>query len=50
MMDHLKEPAAAESLRGAVKAVLAGKKAMSPDLGGKATTVQVGDAVVAAVA
>ncbi len=50
MMDHLKEPAAAETLRAAVKAVLAGKKAMSPDLGGKATTIQVGDAVVAAVA
>ena len=50
MMDHLKEAGAAESLRNAVKVVLGEKRAMSPDLGGKATTIQVGDAVVAAIA
>ena len=50
MMDHLKEAGAAESLRNAVKLVLGEKRAMSPDLGGKATTIQVGDAVVAAIA
>lgn len=50
MLDHLKEPAAAESLRQAVKLVLGERRAMSPDLGGKATTVDVGNAVVTAVA
>jgi tartrate dehydrogenase/decarboxylase/D-malate dehydrogenase len=49
MLDHLKEPAAAETVREAVKKVLAGRKAMSPDLGGNAKTTEVGDAVVAAV-
>jgi tartrate dehydrogenase/decarboxylase/D-malate dehydrogenase len=49
MLDHLKEPAAANAVRNAVKAVLKEKRALSPDLGGKAKTGEVGDAVVGAV-
>jgi tartrate dehydrogenase/decarboxylase / D-malate dehydrogenase len=49
MLDHLKEEAAAAKLRSAVASVLAGGKAMSPDLGGTATTTQVADAVIAAL-
>ena len=49
MLDHLKETATANAVRNAVKAVLKEKRALSPDLGGKAKTTEVGDAVVAAV-
>jgi len=49
MLDHLNEPKAANAVREAVKLVLKEKRAMSPDLGGKAKTTEVGDAVVAAV-
>ncbi len=49
MLDHLKEPAAADAVRNAVKVVLKEKRALSPDLGGKATTKEVGDAVVGAI-
>jgi tartrate dehydrogenase/decarboxylase/D-malate dehydrogenase len=49
MLDHLKETAAANAVRNAVKAVLKEKRALSPDLGGKAKTTEVGDAVVWAV-
>ncbi|MBO0698113.1 MAG: 3-isopropylmalate dehydrogenase [Zavarzinella sp.] len=49
MLDHLKEPATANALRNAVKAVLKEKRALSPDLGGKAKTGEVGDAVVGAI-
>ena len=49
MLDHLKEPAAANAVRNAVKAVLKEKRALSPDLGGKAKTTEVGDAVVGAI-
>jgi len=49
MLDHLKEPAAANAVRNAVKLVLKEKRALSPDLGGKAKTTEVGDAVVGAV-
>ncbi len=50
MLDHLGESAAASTLNGAVKAVLSQGEILTPDLGGKATTVEVGDAVAAAVA
>lgn len=46
MLDHLKEPAAAETIRQAVKTVLGQKLALSPDLGGTASTVDVGNAIV----
>jgi tartrate dehydrogenase/decarboxylase/D-malate dehydrogenase len=49
MLDHLNEPKAASAVRDAVKLVLKEKRALSPDLGGKAKTTEVGDAVVAAV-
>jgi tartrate dehydrogenase/decarboxylase/D-malate dehydrogenase len=49
MLDHLKEPATANAVRNAVKAVLKEKRALSPDLGGRAKTTEVGDAVVGAV-
>src|SRR5262249_59725602 len=49
MLDHLKEKAAADAVRNAVKVVLKEKPALSPDLGGKAKTTEVGEAVVGAV-
>jgi len=49
MLDHLQEAKAADALRLAVARVLKEGKAMSPDLGGKATTTEVGDAVLAAI-
>jgi tartrate dehydrogenase/decarboxylase / D-malate dehydrogenase len=49
MLDHLKEHATANAVRNAVKVVLKEKRALSPDLGGKAKTTEVGDAVVGAV-
>jgi tartrate dehydrogenase/decarboxylase/D-malate dehydrogenase len=49
MLDHLKEPAAAKAVRNAVKTVLKEKRAPSPDLGGKARTTEMGDAVVGAI-
>jgi tartrate dehydrogenase/decarboxylase / D-malate dehydrogenase len=49
MLDHLKEPATATAVRNAVKVVLKEKRALSPDLGGKAKTTEVGDAVVGAI-
>jgi tartrate dehydrogenase/decarboxylase/D-malate dehydrogenase len=49
MLDHLNEPKAAAAVRDAVKLVLKEKRALSPDLGGKAKTTEVGDAVVAAI-
>jgi tartrate dehydrogenase/decarboxylase/D-malate dehydrogenase len=49
MLDHLGEAKGADALRKAVAVVLKEGKAMSPDLGGKATTTEVGDAVVAAL-
>jgi tartrate dehydrogenase/decarboxylase/D-malate dehydrogenase len=49
MLDHLKEEKAADAIRHAVAKVLKEGKAMSPDLGGKATTKEVGAAVLAAL-
>jgi tartrate dehydrogenase/decarboxylase / D-malate dehydrogenase len=49
MLDHLNEKPAAEAVRNAVKVVLKEKRALSPDLGGKAKTTEVGDAVVGAI-
>ncbi len=50
MLDHLNENQAAVTIRTAVAEVLRQGKTMPPDLGGKATTVQVTDAVLAAIA
>ena len=49
MLDHLGLPKAAAATRSAVAAVLADPAVKSPDLGGTATTSQIGDAVLAAV-
>jgi tartrate dehydrogenase/decarboxylase/D-malate dehydrogenase len=49
MLDHLGLTRAAAAVRGAVATVLREGKVLTPDLGGTATTAQVGDAVVAAL-
>jgi tartrate dehydrogenase/decarboxylase/D-malate dehydrogenase len=49
MLDHLGLSDAAGKVRGAVAAVLADGKTLTPDLGGTATTADVGAAVLAAV-
>jgi tartrate dehydrogenase/decarboxylase / D-malate dehydrogenase len=49
MLDHLGLAKSAAALRGAVSKVLASGEVKTPDLGGKATTTQMGDAVVSAV-
>jgi tartrate dehydrogenase/decarboxylase/D-malate dehydrogenase len=46
MMDHLGEAEAASAILEAVQDVLEEGKIVTPDLGGKATTEEVGDAVV----
>jgi tartrate dehydrogenase/decarboxylase/D-malate dehydrogenase len=50
MLEHLGEPAAAQRLMRAVEAVTARGDVLTPDLGGTATTAQVTDAVIAALA
>lgn len=49
LLDHLGQPKAAAALHSAVAKVLKDRKVMTPDLGGKATTSQIGDAVLAAL-
>ena len=49
MLDHLGEEKAGDAVEKAALAVLAEAKTLTPDLGGTATTSQVGDAVVAAL-
>ena len=49
MLGHLGLEDASRATRDAVAKVLAERKVLTPDLGGKATTTQMGDAVVAAV-
>ncbi len=49
MLEHLGEAKAAQQLMAAIETVTARKEVVPPDLGGKATTVQVTDAVIAAV-
>lgn len=50
MLDHLGLAKSAEAVRSAVAAVLKAEKVKTPDLGGQATTTQMGDAVLAAIA
>ena len=47
LLEHIGETAIAEKIRKAVDAVLSEKKALTPDLGGKATTEAYRDAVIA---
>ncbi|MGN6814421.1 MAG: isocitrate/isopropylmalate family dehydrogenase, partial [Thermomicrobiales bacterium] len=49
MLDHLGQPAAATAITEAIAAVTAAGTTLTPDLGGTATTVQVSDAIVAAL-
>jgi tartrate dehydrogenase/decarboxylase/D-malate dehydrogenase len=49
MLDHLGQPRSAAALQGAVARVLKEAKVRTPDLGGKATTIEMGDAVIAAL-
>ncbi|MEQ8227329.1 MAG: tartrate dehydrogenase [Rhodospirillales bacterium] len=49
LLEHLGETAAAQRLMTAVERVTGSREAVSPDLGGNATTSQVTDAVLAAV-
>jgi len=49
MLEHLGEYAAASHLRRAVEQVLAAGQALTPDLGGTASTKQTADAVIAAL-
>ena len=49
MLSHLGEDAASGAVEAAALSVLAGGATLTPDLGGSATTAQVGDAVKAAV-
>jgi isocitrate dehydrogenase (NAD+) len=49
MLTHLKEAAASERLRKAVEAVYADGKKVTADVGGKATTSEFTDAVIAAM-
>ena len=45
MLDHLGQPRAAERVRGAVQQVLLAAAPRTPDLGGQASTAEVGEAV-----
>jgi tartrate dehydrogenase/decarboxylase / D-malate dehydrogenase len=49
MLDHLRLPKSAAAVRQAVAKVLKAGKTKTPDLGGKATTIDMAEAVLAAV-
>jgi len=49
MLDHLGYTAAATAVRSAVASLLEAGSPLTPDLGGKATTTEVGAAVAARV-
>ena len=49
MLDHLGQGVAAKAIIGAMQAVIEQGRALTPDLGGRATTSQFGDAVAAAL-
>ncbi|HEY8600978.1 MAG TPA: tartrate dehydrogenase [Thermomicrobiales bacterium] len=49
MLDHLEQPDAARAIEAAISAVTASGQSLTPDLGGTATTVALGDAIAAAV-
>jgi 3-isopropylmalate dehydrogenase len=50
MLDHLEQPRAATRVRRAVRQVLSAPRPRTPDLGGDATTKEVGEAVRSALA
>lgn len=49
MLDHLEQPEAARAIEAAISAVTASGQSLTPDLGGSATTVELGEAIAAAV-
>ncbi len=49
MLDHLGEASAAKRMMSAIETVTSRGEALSPDLGGKATTHQVTEAIIAAI-
>ena len=49
MLDHLGHPDAAAAIETAIETVLAEKSLLTPDMGGKATTAQLGSAIADAV-
>jgi len=50
MLDHLQQPEAAAAIMRAIEAVTASGEVLTPDLGGKARTSEVTDAVIAQLA
>ena len=50
MLRHLEEDQAADKIEGAIAAVLAKPDIRTPDIGGKATTSDLGDAIAHEVA
>jgi tartrate dehydrogenase/decarboxylase/D-malate dehydrogenase len=49
MLDHLGHPALHQRIVGAIERVVASGKLKTPDLGGKATTQQIADAICSEV-
>ena len=50
MLEHLGEPEAAAAITTAMETVLAqGQRALTPDMGGNATTAELGKAVASAL-
>ena len=49
MLDHLGQPEAARAIEAAIAVVTAAGRSLTPDLGGTATTVELGEAIAAAV-
>ena len=49
LLEHLNQPKAATAVWNAVVKTLSARKTKTPDLGGTATTTQMGDAVLAAL-
>ena len=50
MLEHIGEAEAGDRIRSALRAVVADKKAVTPDLGGSASTSQFADAIIARLA
>ena len=49
MLDHFGQPEAAKAILGAIETVLAGGANLTPDMGGTATTKELGAAIEAAL-
>ena len=49
MLDHLGQAVAAQAVEAAIEQVLTDPKALTPDMGGGATTESLGSAIAAAI-